>query len=58
MAEELDEYLHFRFREFNLSNNLLLNSIIDSKVKIYSSLYLVVYFRHTYLCCYGSFNCI
>lgn len=30
---ELDEYLHFRFREFNLSNNLLLNSIIDSKVE-------------------------
>ena len=33
MAEELDEYLHSRFREFNLSNNLLLNSIIDSKVE-------------------------
>lgn len=30
---ELDEYLHFRFREFTNSNNLLLNSIMDSRVE-------------------------
>ena len=30
---ELDEYLHFRYREFNNSNNLLLNSIMDSRTK-------------------------
>ena len=32
---ELDEYLHFRYSEFINSNNLLLNDILDSKVKMH-----------------------